>query len=400
MGEWNNEIARNLGFTYTGLNGKSAADFGEGAPYIPYMNVFTNTIVDTEFFEYVKVGERENQNKVKLGDVLFTTSSETPEEVGMSSVLVTDCGLLYLNSFCFGFRLYNKKTFNSIFLAYLMRSDSIRKQMLISAQGSTRHNLSKKNFYATVVFYPVAIEEQRKIAEILSTIDEAIDSTRALLAKYRNVKTGLMQALLGSGALYTIEECFRLRARIGWQGLRSDEFTDNGPYLVTGTDFVDGKIDWDTCYHVNEQRYKQDVGIQLHENDLLITKDGTIGKTAIVHNCPDEVTLNSGVFVVRPIGKKVLPEYLYYVLNSHQFDLFMRNMLTGSTIKHLNQEHFNKLQFIAPDVPKQKEIVEILNAAEIRLQSERNYLSKLKATKQGLMQDLLTNTVSVDALVV
>ena len=144
---------------------------------------------------------------------------------------------------------------------------------------------------------------------------------------------------------HTLVECFSLRARIGWQGLRSDEFKTEGPYLVTGVDFHNGRVDWDNCYHVTEKRFAQDKGIQLHEHDLLITKDGTIGKTAIVIDCPEKDTLNSGVFVVRAINNEVVPEFLYYVLHSYWFDLFVRNVLTGSTIKHLNQEKFYKFNF-------------------------------------------------------
>ena len=89
---------------------------------------------------------------------------------------------------------------------------------------------------------------------------------------------------------HTLIDCFSLRARIGWQGLRSDEFKTEGPYLVTGVDFHNGRVNWDDCYHVTEERYAQDKGIQLHEHDLLITKDGTIGKTAVVIDCPEKAT--------------------------------------------------------------------------------------------------------------
>ena len=143
---------------------------------------------------------------------------------------------------------------------------------------------------------------------------------------------------------HILEDCFSLRARIGWQGLRSDEFKTEGPYLVTGTDFHNGRVNWDDCYHVTEERYAQDKGIQLREHDLLITKDGTIGKTAVVIDCPEKATLNSGVFVVRAINNEVVPEFLHYILHSYWFDEFVRNVLTGSTIKHLNQKIFRPVQ--------------------------------------------------------
>lgn len=187
---------------------------------------------------------------------------------------------------------------------------------------------------------------------------------------------------------HTLIDCFSLRARIGWQGLRSDEFKMEGPYLVTGVDFHNGRVDWDDCYHVTEERYAQDKGIQLHEHDLLITKDGTIGKTAVVIDCPEKATLNSGVFVVRAINNEVVPEFLHYILHSHWFDLFVRNVLTGSTIKHLNQEKFYNFTFEAPDVPTQKKIVEMLESMDDVIDKTRESIKKYTNIKAGMLHDL------------
>ena len=94
-----------------------------------------------------------------------------------------------------------------------------------------------------------------------------------------------------------------LKGRIGWQGLTTDEYRSEGPYLVTGTDFENGVVAWERCHHVSEERYQLDIAIQIKEDDLLITKDGTIGKVAVSKNCPDKVCLNSGVFIIRNIGR-------------------------------------------------------------------------------------------------
>lgn len=193
---------------------------------------------------------------------------------------------------------------------------------------------------------------------------------------------------------HTLVDCFSLRARIGWQGLRSDEFKTEGPYLVTGVDFHNSRVDWDDCYHVTEERYAQDKGIQLHEHDLLITKDGTIGKTAVVIDCPEKATLNSGVFVVRAINSEVVPEFLHYILHSHWFDLFVRNVLTGSTIKHLNQEKFYKFSFEAPDVPTQKKIVEVLESIDAVIDKTRDLIEKYSSLMKGVVQDILTDNIT------
>lgn len=190
---------------------------------------------------------------------------------------------------------------------------------------------------------------------------------------------------------HTLVDCFSLRARIGWQGLRSDEFKTEGAYLVTGWDFVNGRINWDDCYHVSVDRYEQDKGIQLHENDLLVTKDGTVGKTAFVVDCPEQATLNSHIFLVRSKDGSVEPEYLYYVLNSYIFTDFMKNILTGTTIKGLTQGNFYKFVFEAPDVPTQKKIVEVLESIDAVIDKTRDTISKYQSLKKGLLQDLFGN---------
>lgn len=198
----------------------------------------------------------------------------------------------------------------------------------------------------------------------------------------------------------TISDLYRLRARIGWQGLKAHEFLDDGPYLITGTNFHDGKISWDECYHISDARYNQDTGIQIHENDLLITKDGTIGKTAVATNCPPKVALNSGVFVLHQLNSELDSKYLYYILNSHVFELFMRNILTGSTIKHLNQEHFYKFSFTYPKRKREQEkISQILTTIDETIGKTKAIIEKYKAIKEGLMQNLLANGIDDNGVI-
>ena len=188
---------------------------------------------------------------------------------------------------------------------------------------------------------------------------------------------------------YTLRDFFSLRARIGWQGLRSDEFQTEGPYLVTGTDFENGRVNWDNCYHVSVERFEQDKGIQLHENDLLVTKDGTVGKTAFVTDCPKKATLNSHIFLVRPLTNHVDPAYLYYVLNSNIFDSFLNNILTGTTIKGLTQEKFYKFSFAVPNIEEQRRIVEVLRAVDEAIEDTQRIVEKYENVRIGLLRDAL-----------
>ncbi len=193
--DWKEVKLGSLGKTYGGLNGKNKNDFGTGKPYIPYVNIFNNPIINVNSFEYVEIGKNENQNRVKSGDVFFTTSSETPEEVGMSSVVLENIGELYLNSFCFGFRLYDFSKLNPNFAVYFFRSKIFREILNKLAQGSTRFNLSKNNMMKTNIILPT-IKEQTAIAKILSTVEEEIHLLEKELEQQKLKKKALMQLLL------------------------------------------------------------------------------------------------------------------------------------------------------------------------------------------------------------
>ena len=134
-----------IGIFYGGLSGKSKKDFVDGnAKFISYKNIFNNIALDIDTQERVKISPQEKQNTIEYADVLFTGSSETPDECGMSSVLTQHTQeKLYLNSFCFGFRLHNKKLFLPDFLKHLFRSSELRAQIKKTANGTARFNVSK-----------------------------------------------------------------------------------------------------------------------------------------------------------------------------------------------------------------------------------------------------------------
>jgi type I restriction enzyme S subunit len=162
-----------IGYFYGGLSGKSKYDFANGnAKFITYMNVYSNLAVDTEISEMVKIGENEKQNTVKHGDILFTGSSETLDECGISSVLTKETNeKLYLNSFCFGFRLIDKDLLLPDFSKYLFRSKEIRKQIKRTASGVTRFNVSKKKMEQVVIPVP-PLPIQQEIVRILDNFTE------------------------------------------------------------------------------------------------------------------------------------------------------------------------------------------------------------------------------------
>ena len=153
-----------------------------------------------------------------------------------------------------------------------------------------------------------------------------------------------------------------VKGRVGWKGLKFSEFLLTGySYLVTGTDFEGGKVNWEGCYHIDKDRYEEDPYIQLQENDLLITKDGTIGKLAIINKLEKPACLNSGIFVIRSVNKDFSTRYLYWVLMSNIFSQFNKYTSYGSTIQHLYQNVFTEFSFGFPSLEEQIAITNFLD---------------------------------------
>ncbi|WP_303028522.1 restriction endonuclease subunit S, partial [Bacteroides acidifaciens] len=201
-GEWKNTSLGEIGKTFNGLTGKSSADFGQGFPYITYKSIFDDSKIDISRVEYVEITDverkKKTQNEVQYGDVFFTTSSETPDEVGMSSVLLDKIKDCYLNSFCFGYRLNSLSETIPEYMRFYLRSQTIRKKMFVLAQGSTRFNISKSEVMGMSINIP-EIEEQRKIANLLTLLDDRIATQNKIIEKLESLIKGIAHKVAGMG---------------------------------------------------------------------------------------------------------------------------------------------------------------------------------------------------------
>ena len=182
-----------LGTSYSGLSGKSAQDFGSGKSFITYLNVYSNNVINENDFQYVTIKKGEKQNVVEYGDVLFTLSSETPEEVGIGSVYLGK-EKVYLNSFCFGIHITNKEVAFPPYLSYYVSSTAFRKFIYPYAQGSTRFNLCKADFEKASIKLPT-LENQKRIYSILSHIDSKIETEIQMLNLYNSQKQYLLRQM-------------------------------------------------------------------------------------------------------------------------------------------------------------------------------------------------------------
>lgn len=154
---------------------------------------------------------------------------------------------------------------------------------------------------------------------------------------------------------------YYLKGRIGWQGLKADEFIDDGPYLVTGTDFKNGRVNWETCYHISNERYEEAPEIHVQQGDLLVTKDGTIGKTAYIDEKPKKVSLNSHLLLMRPLNNLYSNRFLFWIINSPIFEKYYTYSQTGTIMASLSQEKISNFVYYMPTREEQDKIADYLD---------------------------------------
>ncbi len=298
-------------------------------------------------------------------------------------------------------------TCNIDFLKYWLMSEYTQKSIVAAQTLGAQPKLAVYQIRNFIIPRP-SLPEQEAIVDALQDIENLIKRYEKLLIKKRNIKRGAMQELLsGKKRLpgYTkawekinLSKNFTLKARIGWQGLTTEEYLEHGDaYLITGTDFCKGRIKWDTCHYVNNDRYDQDKNIQIVNGDVLMSKDGTIGKVAYVTGLNKKATLNSGVFLIRSkYPEKYSGGFVYHVLSSEIFKMFLDKLSAGSTINHLYQKDFVKFDFYVPsDINEQLDIEECLNSMDEEIAVLEKKLLKYKNIYRGMMQELLMGRIRI-----
>ena len=315
----------------------------------------------------------------------------------------------------------NKQSSYPKYVYYFLLSDSYQKQIETKWSYGTQQNIGMRNIEKLFVCLP-PLSEQKAIADYLDAkcakIDAFIAKQKTVIEKLKEYKQSVITEAVTKGLnpavpmkssgvewigdipekwnVFRIKNVAFLKGRIGWQGLKSDEYQEDGPFLVTGKDFKNGKIDWMSCVHITEKRFDEAPEIHIRENDLLITKDGTVGKVAIAKNCPLKVSLNSGVLLIRSKNNSFFDQkFLYYVLCSNIFWMWFLSTLNGnSTIIHLYQEDFSNFSFSLPPLSEQKEIADYLDAKCAKIDAfiakKQTVIEKMTEYKKSLIYECVT----------
>lgn len=266
--------------------------------------------------------------------------------------------------------------------------------------NANQASITLKELFEYPVPLPPTKAEQEAIAEALSDTDAFIESLEQLIAKKSQIKQGAMQELFcpkQGDEVRLLKEVSSLKGRIGWQGLKQTEFTTNDeePFLITGMNFKDGAIRWNEVYHISEERYGMASDIQLRPDDVLMTKDGTIGKVLYIDTIPfpGKASLNSHLLLFRPIKESYNPKYLYYQLCSQRFKNFVEESKSGTTFFGLSQAAIGDYPVLLPSMEKQVNIATILSDMDSEITKLEEKLVKARQIKQGMMQELLTGRV-------
>lgn len=382
-----------------------------GASPRPIENFITSSM---DGVNWIKIGDAPRYGK----NIVSTKEKITPHGAA-HSVRVYPGDFLLSNSMSFGrpyilsvegcihdgwLRLYEfQSEANDEFLYYLLSSSYVQKQYEAFAAGSGVQNLNKEVVKKVSVFLP-SIPEQEKIAETLSNFDSYIDDLAELIEKKKGIRDGALEDLISRRTRVdgftepweqvSFNQVITPKARIGWQGLKKHEYLRSGySYLIGGTDFRNGTVNLNGISYVSQDRYDMDANIQVSANDVLVTKDGTIGKVAIVPELDKPATLNSGVFVFRT-NARLLPTFLFRVLSSSVFKEFIDTLSAGSTIKHLYQKDLKNFEFDIPvDIKEQEAIASILTAMDEEIETLEIERDKMIQIREGAMDDLLTGRV-------
>jgi type I restriction enzyme S subunit len=366
----------------------------------------------------IETGSRNTEDKIDDGQYPFFVRSQTVEHIDSfhydcEAVLTAGDGVgtgkvfHYINGkFDAHQRVYVMSQFKDVlgkYFYYWFSKNFFAEVAKYTAKSSV--DSVRRQMIAGMVIPLPSIEEQQKIVGILSDIDTLITNLQKLICKKKDIRQGTMQMLVtgkkrldgfsGDWVKINLAKNSRLKARIGWQGLTTAEYLDEGySYLITGTDFKDGRINWNDCHYVNYDRYVQDPNIQVSNGDLLLTKDGTIGKVAYISDLNRPATLNSGVFVMKPITDAYTAHFMFYVLESSVFKDFLQQLSAGSTINHLYQKDLVKFDlYVPPTTEEQEAITGILFDMDLDIYKLEEKLSKYQKIKQGMMEELLSGKV-------
>ncbi len=355
-----------IGSFYGGLSGKSKEDFIDGnAKFITYMNVYSNIAINTDIHDLVRVGVNEKQNTVQYGDVLFTGSSETPDECGISSVLTTKIEeKIYLNSFCFGFRLKNENLLLPDFSKYLFRSEEVRKQINRTASGVTRFNVSKKKMEKVVIPLP-PLPVQEEIVRILDnftelTVELTEQLTKELTARKKQYEY-YRDKLLTFGDEVPVVKLGEIGTIIRGSGLKKSDFTENGVKCIHYGEIYTyyGTFTSDTKSFVSPELAAKLKKVSTGDIIITVTSENIEDVCKCVVWLGEDDIVTGGHTAILKHNQN--PKYIAYYLQTSSFFDHKCKIAHGTKVIEVSPKKLEQIPIPIPPLSEQDRIVSILD---------------------------------------
>lgn len=387
--DWKRKKLGEIGDTFNGLTGKTKDDFGSGKPFIQYMQIFNSAKIDTSKFGYVEINEDEEQKTVKYGDLFFTTSSETPLEIGYASALTEEVGEVYLNSFCFGYRPKSLNELYPDFSSFLFRSESFRKQIVRLAQGSTRYNMSKVQFMKLIIKLP-SFNEQNKIAEFLSSVDKKIQLLEKKKEQLEQYKKGVMQKIFSREIRFKDENG---NSFPDWRITKNHElFEERHESGKTEKVMLSVTINFgvkkfsDLNRHDNSNKNKSKYKL-VKKGDLVYNTMRMWQGASGLSNYNGFVS--PAYTVLKKTKNAYMPFFAYYFKHAPLIFTFRRfSQGMSSDQWAIKYNVFKKIDILIPNVFEQKKIADFLSAIDNKIDTTSTQIDKTKVFKKGLLQQM------------
>ena len=374
-----------MGQTYTGLSGKTKDDFGHGqARFVTYMNVFSNPISNPEMTEPIEIDPK--QNEVEVGDVFFTTSSETPEEVGMSSILLEKRGKTYLNSFCFGFRPSEK--IDSYYLAYMLRSESTRAKIILLAQGISRYNISKNKVMEIAVSLP-SLDEQKMIGQYFSQLDNLITLHQRQLFLHSTPDISLSVRLIHP--FYTSSWEQRKAIDIAdyskGNGYSKGDLTDVGtPIILYGRLYTKYQF---AISEVDTFAVPRNGAVYSQGNEVIVPASGETAEDIARASAVEKsgVLLGGDLNILKPFDF-INPLFLALAISNGEPQKELAKKAQGKSVVHIHNTDIQEVTIAYPSNTEQDRIVSVFRQLDNLITLHQRELEKLQNIKKSMLEKM------------
>lgn len=389
----------------------------EGIPFISIDSINDTKDIDLsvvkKYISELDYKVYSKKTKIDFGDVLFTKAAT----IGKTAIVGNEKFMVWSP---LAILKPNKEMLNNQFLYYLLNIKRAITAVILSGSFSTQINVGMREMEKLKIMLP-SVREQESIVFYLNSkcgeIDKVISTQEKRIALLQELKQSIITHAVTKGlnpdvkmkdsgidwigevpehwSSYRIKYNTFLKGRIGWQGLKASEFLDEGYCLITGTDFDNnGGVNWDSCYRISKERFFEDKLLHVKEGDILITKDGTVGKLALIKQLPEPASLNSHLLIVRQISNLVNNVFLYYCLLCSIFKEFTKYHQTGSIMNSISQDLFGYFKCFVPPLTEQQEIASYLDkrcaSIDASISKAQREIELLQEYKQSLITEVVT----------